>query len=150
MTLIKNGTSAFARGGSGIKSGGDLLSRDVAIQVSSALRSLTSVFGMGTGVSFSSFPPDICSYSCLTICYQTSSASLAYTPSKPYNAYAFLFFPRPGITCKLPLDFLLHLLLIFPDLSWSSPRPISTSQLNALLHLHPWPIYHVVCMGSYP
>ena len=35
------------------KSGGDLLSRDAAIQVSLALRSLTAVFGMGTGVTFS-------------------------------------------------------------------------------------------------
>ena len=32
---------------------------------------------------------------------------------------------------------------------WSSPRPISTSQLNTLLHLHSWPINHVVYMGSY-
>ena len=32
-------------------SGNVLLSREVALQVSSALRSLTSVFGMGTGVS---------------------------------------------------------------------------------------------------
>jgi len=35
-------------------------------------------------------------------------------------------------------------------LSWSSPRPISTSQLSTLLYLHLWPIYHVVYMGSYP
>ena len=32
-------------------SGNVLLSQEVALQVSSALRSLTSVFGMGTGVS---------------------------------------------------------------------------------------------------
>ena len=31
----------------------DLLSQDPAVQVPSALRSLTSVFGMGTGVTFS-------------------------------------------------------------------------------------------------
>ena len=30
-----------------------------------------------------------------------------------------------------------------------SPRPISTSQLNTLLHLHLWPIYLVVFKGSY-
>ena len=34
------------------KFGSDLFSRDVAIQVSSALGSLTAVFGMGTGVAF--------------------------------------------------------------------------------------------------
>ena len=36
----------------------------------------------------------------------------------------------------------------FPH-SWSSPRPISSSQLHALLHFHPWPIYLVVFKGSY-
>ena len=40
-------------------SGDDLLSRAVSSQVPSALRSLTSVFGMGTGVTFSSLPPEI-------------------------------------------------------------------------------------------
>ena len=32
---------------------------------------------------------------------------------------------------------------------WSSPRPISSSQLHALLHFHPCPIYLVVFKGSY-
>ena len=32
---------------------------------------------------------------------------------------------------------------------WSSPRPISTSQLHALLHFHPKPINLVVFKGSY-
>ena len=32
---------------------------------------------------------------------------------------------------------------------WSSPRPISTGPLNALLRLHSRPIYHVFCMGPY-
>ena len=35
-----------------------LLSQDVAIQVPSALRGLTSVFGMGTGVSLLLLSPD--------------------------------------------------------------------------------------------
>ena len=30
-----------------------------------------------------------------------------------------------------------------------SPRPISTSQLHALLHFHSLPIYHLFLMGSY-
>ena len=38
--------------------GGVLLSRDPAVQVPSALKTLTSVFGMGTGVTFSPSPPD--------------------------------------------------------------------------------------------
>ena len=32
---------------------------------------------------------------------------------------------------------------------WSSPRPISNSQLHALLHFHLCPIYLVVFKGSY-
>ena len=40
-------------------SGGDLLSHAVAHAVPSALKSLTSVFGMGTGVSSSLLPPKI-------------------------------------------------------------------------------------------
>ena len=37
-----------------LESGGDLLSRTVTSQVPSALKSLTSVFGMGTGGTSSS------------------------------------------------------------------------------------------------
>ena len=37
--------------------GGDLLSHKVALAVSSALRGLTAVFGMGTGISLSLRPP---------------------------------------------------------------------------------------------
>ena len=39
-------------------SGGDLLSRAVTSQVPSALKGLTSVFGMGTGVTPSLSPPE--------------------------------------------------------------------------------------------
>ena len=42
----------------GVKdSGGDLLSHAASHAVPSALKSLTSVFGMGTGVSSSLLPP---------------------------------------------------------------------------------------------
>ena len=34
-------------------------------------------------------------------------------------------------------------------LAWLSLRPISISQLHALLHFHLWPIYLVVFKGSY-
>ena len=44
-------------------SGGDLLSRAVTSQVPSALKGLTSVFGMGTGGTPSSLPPEMVSYS---------------------------------------------------------------------------------------
>ena len=36
-----------------------------------------------------------------------------------------------------------------PSVSWSSPRPISNSQLHALRHFHPCPIYLVVFKGVY-
>ena len=39
------------------ESGGDLLSHAMTHAVPSALRSLTAVFGMGTGVSSSQLPP---------------------------------------------------------------------------------------------
>ena len=42
-----------------ISSGSDLVSRAVTRQVSSAQWSLTSVFGMGTGVTSTLLPPDI-------------------------------------------------------------------------------------------
>ena len=40
------------------KSGGDLLSRAVSRQVPSALEGLTTVFGMGTGVTPPPLPPE--------------------------------------------------------------------------------------------
>ena len=45
-----------------MESGGDLLSRAVTSQVPSALKGLTSVFGMGTGVTPSLSPPEMVSY----------------------------------------------------------------------------------------
>ena len=41
-----------------LESGSDLLSRAVSSQVPSALKGLTSVFGMGTGVTPSLSPPE--------------------------------------------------------------------------------------------
>lgn len=41
-----------------LKSGSVLLSQDLAVQVSSALVDLTSVFGMGTGVTPPASPPE--------------------------------------------------------------------------------------------
>ena len=42
-----------------VESGGDLFSRAVSSQVLSALKVLTSVFGMGTGGTPSPLPPEI-------------------------------------------------------------------------------------------
>ena len=49
-----------------LKSGSDLLSQGVSPQVPSALKGLTSVFGMGTGVSPSLLPPEIVIYTLKT------------------------------------------------------------------------------------
>src|SRR5690606_18993187 len=43
-----------------IKSGGVLLSQGISPQVPSALTGLTAVFGMGTGVTLSLWPPETC------------------------------------------------------------------------------------------
>ena len=47
-------------------SGNDLLSQEKKYQVSSALKGLTSVFGMGTGVSPSLLSPDLREFSHLS------------------------------------------------------------------------------------
>ena len=49
-----------------LDSGGDLISRAVSSQVPSALRGLTSVFGMGTGGTLSPLPPETVYFSILT------------------------------------------------------------------------------------
>src|SRR5207237_3110638 len=46
------------------KSGGDLLSQGASPQVPSALAGLTSVFGMGTGVTPPLWPPEIVTSGC--------------------------------------------------------------------------------------
>ena len=47
------------------------------------------------------------------------------------------------------LIFLCHLLMTLPGFLWSSPRPISISQLHTLPYFHLWPINLVVFKGSY-
>ena len=59
-----------------LESGGDLLSRAVTSQVPSALKSLTSVFGMGTGGTPSSLPPEMVSVFIQEACPQPQSSQL--------------------------------------------------------------------------
>ena len=61
------------------------------------------------------------------------ATGFGYIPSKLNNA------PTSSLTLS-PSSF---------ALLWSSPRLISTGQLNTLLHLHLRPIYHVVFMVPY-
>ena len=76
---------------SGISSGSDLLSQGVSAQVPSALKGLTSVFGMGTGVTPSPLPPD--PFSCdviYCIILLSLCQSYLYKPSKLNNASTYL------------------------------------------------------------
>ena len=123
-----------------MESGDDLSSRAVASQVLSALRSLTSVFGMGTGGTFSPLSPEIsgsqvpvaslCFLACsvlscfrLTSLRSPSACSLLrvpFVPSKPHTGMLSSFSRsssvfRPGLT--------------FASFR-SSPRPISIGNLS--------------------
>ena len=77
---------------SSMESGGDLLSRAVTSQVPSALKGLTSVFGMGTGVTPSSLPPEMVSYEI------SGPGSEAFAPAFPGSGFSglsiLLFFLR--------------------------------------------------------
>ena len=116
---IKHKTRGALSSSSQLESGGVLPSQAVASLVLSALKGLTAVFGMGTGGSPSPLPPEIV------------IAILFSFPSRLHNCIMSLYL--------LSLRFGLR----------SSPRPISTGQLHALLHFHPRPIYLVVFKGPY-
>ena len=93
-----------------LESGDVLLSRAVPSQVPSALRGLTSVFGMGTGGSLSLLSPEIFRYASSTHLHNC-------TASSPSIRVSSLRFPR----------------FLFPRLS---PRPISIIKLHTLPHFH--------------
>ena len=88
-----------------LESGSDLLSRAVSSQVPSALKGLTSVFGMGTGGSLSPLPPEF-----LQVSY-------------PENRTSKL--PSSCLDQLNQFSLWSHLFSI----SRSSPRPISISKL---------------------
>ena len=94
-----------------INSGDALLSQAVAHQVPSALAVLTSVFGMGTGVTLPPWSPETFE----------SQVTLDNSIASTNNNYLYK----------------------------SSPRPISTGQLNTLPYLHFRPINVVVYHGPY-
>ena len=113
-------------------SGNFLLSQAVAHQVSSTLRSLTSVFGMGTGGSSLLSSPDKWGYTLKT---------------KQHNLLWFIC----GLSISLYVFFpwTSFLLCICKQMLWSSLRAISTGQLHTLLHFHLRPINQVVFLGPY-
>ena len=89
------------------------------------------------------------------------------TPAKSFGDFCHTIWPIPYIwyIVSIYLQNRIHILYICyhttlsfgtQDLavpfflpSWSSPRPISNSQLHTLLHFHLCPIYLVVFKGSY-
>ena len=137
-----------------------LLSQAVAHQVPSPLKSLTSVFGMGTGVTSSLLSPHfllVFSSCCCVAAFSIVSHILKYAPSSLARApcirikihrnsfWVCSIAPSKlnNICLKLPSSFAL------PWNLWSSFRPISIGQLHTLLHFHLRPINVIVSHGSY-
>ena len=89
-------------------SGNDLLSRAVSSQVPSALKGLTSVFGMGTGGTLSPLSPEF-----------------SWIPSYPENRTS-----RFPSSCEKPIFSIFPLVSLVSQIFFrSSPRPISISKL---------------------
>ena len=103
-------------------SGGVLLSHEVPLAVPSALRGLASGFGMEPGVSLPLWPPKL--YGDINLNRARSARG-----------------SRPNLGNRI-VD-------AKKDRFETSPRPISTGQLHALLHFHIRPINPVIYWGPY-
>ena len=79
-----------------IKSGSDLSSRAVSSQVLSALKGLTSVFGMGTGGTPSSLPPEIVSYSIGRFARLSQYSSFSCFCQQIFAPRLIRIFSKPG------------------------------------------------------
>ena len=131
-----------------MESGGDLLSRAVSSQVPSALKGLTSVFGMGTGGTPSPLPPEIVSF------FRRDSQTLAqHVIFCLLNLHCVL--PGPILTStrsRLRIFTTAHLTQSSSLLPWPqskrSFRPISSSNLHVLPRSQRCPIYLLVFQGS--
>jgi hypothetical protein len=122
--------------------GDDLFSRKAALSVSSALESLTSVFGMGTGVASPLLSPG----------FLRSDDVISSDPARRFASWAPSNFDRraasngrDGVTdprsAQLPMGQLLKKV---------KPSTISTAQLHRLPDFHMPPIKQVVSLRSYP
>ena len=67
----------------------------------------------------------------------------------PWSQYSIIIYYRTFKTTYTKPKPCRHLPLHWFLSFWSSPRPISSSQLHTLLHFHLCPIYLVVFKGSY-
>ena len=81
-------------------SGDDLLSQAVTHQVSSAQRSLTTVFGMGTGVTFSLLPPNIVETKCVLLRFLLTQQKLPLTSLFHSFVEISTRFPLPLDLCR--------------------------------------------------
>src|SRR5277367_5780801 len=106
--------------------GGVLLSREASLAVPSALRGLTSGFGMGPGVSPSLWPPQL-------------YGNISLDGSRPY-------FGNRIVDANPPIS------RGYMQSLWSvsSPRSVSTGQLSASRRLHFRPINPVIWLGTLP
>ena len=87
------------------------------------------------------------------------TVSIRFAPSKLHTCDISLKIILPCVISEVPSHFVqwndqnpnlsLRLRLVFAKCFWSSPRPISSSQLHTLLYFHPCPIYLVVFKGSW-
>ena len=122
-------------------SGSVLLSRAVASQVPSALKGLTTVFGMGTGGSLSLLPPEYCEGSAqpLSTWSPVSSVYNRYLPfpgEPPHIARLSLYHARTLKTAHPDFFHLISFTSPALGLFGSSPRPISITRLQTLLLFH--------------
>ena len=118
--------------------GNFLLSQVVSNQVPSALGGLTSVFGMGTGVSLLLSSPDENYFHNI---YFLIQFRIRYTNLFVRYAHIDLVL--------LHLTYINCYRLLCQVIIRSSPRLISISQLQVLLLFHLRPIYQVVFLESY-
>ena len=128
-----------------LESGNVLLSRAVSSQVPSALKGLTSVFGMGTGGSLSPLSPEFCqglvqSFVLLALAASLYNRTLRLGNSPHIRACSSIRAYPENRTSKLLSSCILP---VFQFSLWSqlnsfrsSPRPISIIKLQTL------PLFH--------
>ena len=114
-----------------------LLSHTFTSAVPSALRGLTSGFGMGPGVSPSPWSPKL---------FRASTAGYLVIVIIPLNDRV----PDRNSGTAQWTRLKVGNVIITKVKIEVSPRAISTSQLHALPHFHLWPINQVIYLGPYP
>src|SRR5215472_9409613 len=118
-------------------SGGVLLSRRASPAVPSALKGLTSGFGMGPGVSPSLWPPKLYG----GVAADPVDSAVARTSG---TAQWTRVLPVQASQCCLKDSAALRTVCVS-----QVSRPVSTGQLRALQRFHFRPINPVVCWGPY-